>query len=190
MQQTANEVAGAEVGAEPGFLEQIRRAVDVLRFRDAAIDSVAADRGATFAAVAIVALAGVAAAADAGLFLPAYVAMAFLYVTISLVIAGVIHLGATQVLGARGEFLGLYRAFAQTYLILWLVGVPIVQALLLWALWAWQIAVTCYCAERVYRLARVRAVGVVLVPLAGLVLAVGLLSSFLALFALVTGWML
>lgn len=187
MQQTADGVA-AESSAGTGFLEQIRRAVDVLRLRDGAIDAVAADRSATLGAIAIVALAGVAAASDAGLFLPAYVGMATLYVVVSLAVAGIIHLGATRVLGSRGDFLAFYRTFAQSYLLLWLVGVPIVQALLLWALWAWQLAVTCYCAERVYRLARVRAVGAVLVPLVAVLLMIGLLSSFLALFALLTGW--
>lgn len=190
MQQTANGVAAPETAAEPGFLAQIRRAVDVLRLRADAIDAVATDRNATLGAFAIVALAGVAAASDAGLFLPAYLGMAVAYVLVSLAVAGVIHLGASQVLRARGDFLAFYRAFAQTYLLLWLVGVPLVQALLLWGLWAWQIAVTCYCAERVYRLARVRAVGVVVVPLLALLLAIGLLSSFLALFALLTGWLL
>jgi hypothetical protein len=189
MQQTANDMAAGAAGAT-GFLEQIRRAVDVLRLRADAVDAVTADRSATPGALLIVALAGVAAASDAGLFLPAYVGMAVLYVVVSLAVAGILHLGATQVLGARGEFLAFYRAFAQSYLLLWLVGVPIVQAFLLWALWAWQVAVTCYCAERVYRLARVRAVGLVVVPLFAVLLTIGLLSSFLALFALVTGWIL
>jgi len=188
MQQTVDGVATSDA-IEVGFLARIRRAVDVLRFRAAAIDDVTGDAAGTVSAGAIVALAGVAAANDSGLFLPAYVGMAALYLVVSVVIAGVIHLGATRVLGARGEFLAFYRAFAQTYLLLWLVGVPIVQVLLTWALWAWQIAVSVYCAERVYRLARVRAVGVVLVPLAALLLVVGLLSSFFALLALMTGWL-
>jgi hypothetical protein len=189
MQQMVDGAAAAAEAPEPGFLDRIRRAVDVLRFQRAAIDEVATDRNAVLPAAAIVALAGVAAANGAGLFLPAYVGMAALYVVASVVLAGIIHLGATQVLGARADFLSFYAAFAQTYLLLWLVGIPLVERFMTWGLWAWQVAAAVYIAERVYRLARVRAAGVVLVPLAVLLLVVGLLSGFFALFALVTGWL-
>lgn len=176
-----------EVAAGRGFLDRVRSGIDILRFRAAAVDTVLDDEGAFVPALGMAALAGVAAAAGSAASVAGGVALAISYLALSLAFAGAVHLGARVVLEARADFVRFYRAFGHTYLALWLVGIPLVQALFAWGLVAWQIAATVFIAERAYRIERVQAVAVVGVPLLVALLLALLLNSLLALAALVSG---
>lgn len=170
-----------------GLLERIRAAFDVLRLRTRAVDAAIADEGAFAHALAIVALAGVAVGVGRSASLPGTLATAAAQVLGSLLLAGVIHLGARLVLDADQSFVRFYRAFGLTYLIFWASGIPIVYALFRWLLWAWQLAAVVLVTERAYRLDRVKAALLVGIPvLCGLVL-MAVFNGLVALVGLVTG---
>lgn len=170
------------------FLDRIRRAFDMLLLRTDAIDAVLADTGAFLPALAIVALAGAATAAGAGAWLGGYLGSAAAYVLLSLLLAAAVHLGATMGLKARADFVTFYRGLGSTYLLIWVAGIPIVQAFFTWMLLAWQLAVMVLVAERCYRIERVQAAAVVCIPaIGGLFLAL-LVSSMLALASVFVGW--
>lgn len=173
---------------ERGFLDRIRNAFDILSFRPAAVDELVGDSGAFAPALAIVALAGIAAAAGSGAWLVGYVGSAISYVLLSLLFAATVHLGATLVLGSRSDFVTFYRGVGYTYLVLWIAGIPVVNAFLIWALWAWQLAAVVFVAQRCYRLDRVQAVAVVCIPAAAGIFLALLLSGMVALATLVGGW--
>jgi len=189
---TTHEAAGGLERGDTGqvsFLDRIRLAVEMLAFRASAIDAVAGDSGAFVPGVAIVALAGVARSADYGLFVPAYVGNAIVMVVWSLILAAMVHLVATQVFAARRRFLPLYRVVSHTYLLLWIVGIPVVERFFIPLLAVWQLAVIAYATERIYRLDRTRAVAAVLLSALIGLLALAMLSGFVALGALVS-WLL
>lgn len=176
------------VADQRSFLDRIRNAFDVLLFRPAAVDEVVGDPGAFAPALAIVVLAGIAAAAGSGAWLIGYVGSSISYLLLSLLFAATVHLGATLVLGARNDFVAFYRGVGYTYLGLWIAGIPVVNAFLIWALWAWHLAAVVFVAERCYRLERVQAAAVVCIPAAiGIFLAL-MFNGMVALATLVGGW--
>lgn len=172
---------------EQGLLDRIRTAFEILCFRKAAVDEAVHDAGGFPYALAVVALAGVAVGVGRGLQLPGIVLFALLQLATSLLLAGAIHLGARLALDSEQDFVRFYRAFGLTYLLFWLTGVPIVHALLRWALWAWQIAAAVLVAERAYGLERVRAALVVGIPILGALFLLALLNGLMMLGALVSG---
>ena len=182
-------LAASTQNAEHPFLERVRRAFEMLLLRADAIDDVLGDDTAFLSGLAIVALAGVASAVGSDLSIPGYVGLALLYVVASVVLAGIVHLAARLVLGASAEFMRFYRAFAHSYLILWITGIPVIQAFFTWALAAWMLAVVVYIAERCYRLERVQAVAVVGIPVVALFVLAGLVNGVMAVVALVSGWL-
>ncbi len=170
-------------------LDRIRSALDILRFRVAAVDRASADDDAFPAAMVIAALAGIAAAAGSGLSLAGHVGYSLVHLVASFLFAAVIHLGAVVVFDAKRDFLAFYRPFGHTYLALWIIGIPVVQAFFGWAVWLWQLAAVVFVAERVYGLDRVRAVALIVVPaLVALIVTVAF-SGALALMAMLAGWL-
>lgn len=188
MSGTTETLEGTAVEPEGrGFLDRIRTAFDILRFRTTGVDTALDDDGAFATGLGMAALGGLAAAAGSAATLPGGIGLALGYTTLSLAIASLIHLAARVVLDSEADFVRFYRGFGHTYPALWLSGIPAVHAFLGWALIGWQLAAAVLVAERAYRLRRGQAILVVLVPaVVALGLAV-LLNGLVVLGALVRG---
>lgn len=175
---------------EERFLHRIRRGVDMLRFDGSAIDELAADGGAFLQALAVVALAGTAAAAGAGRHLGGIVSFAIANTLMAMLNALVLHLLATMAFEGRGTYRRFFRAFGHSYLLVWILGVPVIEAFFRWPVRIWQVAVIAYVVERVYGLERLRAIATVAILVVALALLAGVFHSIAALVALIGGWLL
>ncbi|HJO04482.1 MAG TPA: hypothetical protein QGG47_10965 [Acidobacteriota bacterium] len=173
-----------------GALGRVRSALDILRFRAAAVDDAIQDEGAFPAAAAIASLAGIATAAAFGLSFAGHVGTSLAYLAGSFLFAGLIHLVAVIGFDAKRDFLAFYRPFGHTYLAFWIIGIPVIQAFFGWAIWLWQLAAVVFVAERVYGLDRVRAVALIAGPAVGALVAVAVFNGALAMIAPVVGWLL
>ena len=172
------------------MLERIRAALDILRFRAAAVDQAIHDEGVFLAAATIAALAGVATASGFGSSLAGHLGYSVVYLAGSFLFAGVIHLGAVVVLNAKRDFRAFYRPFGHTYLVRWIIGIPVMQAFFGWAVWLWQLAAVVFVAERVYGLDRVRAIVLIAVPAVAVLVVAVVFNGTLALMALMVNWLL
>ncbi len=182
--------AAASDDQHDSALARIRSALDILRFRAVAVDAVSSDDDAFPAAMVIASLAGIAAAAGTSLSFAGHLGYSVVYLAGSFLFAAVVHLGAVVFLDAKRDFLAFYRPFGHTYLALWIIGIPVIEAFFGWAVWLWQLAAVVLVAERVYDLDRVRAVALVVVPAIAAPVVVAGSAGALALMAMLAGWLL
>ncbi|MFW6198767.1 MAG: hypothetical protein ACOC5E_02980, partial [Acidobacteriota bacterium] len=107
---------------------------------------------------------------------------------LAFLIACGLHLLATVAFEGRGSFQAFFGVFGHTYLLAWILGVPVIEAFFRWPVRIWQVAVVAYVLERVYSLERVRAVAAVAIGVVTILLVALVFHAVAALVALAAAW--
>lgn len=159
-----------------------KRAIEILKLNGAVAVEVARDERALAPGLVFVAVSGAAGALGGGggvgaaLFTGPIAA-----VLMSFVGVGILHLSATVLFGARGDYMALYRVQAHAAVLNWAAVVPFVGPLV----GLWGIPVSVVILEHVYGMPRPKAMGAVAVVV-GLFLLLGV-AAFVMLGALMGG---
>jgi hypothetical protein len=167
------------------FGDYILLGADILQIKPKAIGRAAADPEALKAGVIFVAAAG-AAAALGSWTLPGLILFPLVYLVRVLIGTAAAHFLSTSGFGGTGEFIGLLRPVALSFLLDWILVVglvvnivpllgPALMILLALMVTLWKLVVDTVIIETVYGLPRYKAVAVV-----GIVAALALAVLFLA----------
>ncbi|MBI4149943.1 YIP1 family protein [Candidatus Woesearchaeota archaeon] len=151
----------------------VKKAWQVVQLDSSAMKSLAKDQKAFLMGVAIVALAGVAAAI--GSFNPfGILIMPIIMVLLSFVAVGILHLLAL-LFGGKATYGELYNIMAHSAILNWVLVVPFLGMPLALLAGLWRMVVAVVALETVHQLSRGKAIAVVLIPVL-VVIVLGLLT--------------
>ena len=151
------------------FAGYLRKALEVCKFNGAAMGEIAADPNAFTMGLIFLAIGGAAMAL--GSFNP----IGIIYMPIFLIVCffimlGILHLLAT-LFGGSGDFMAMFRICSIGSVVYWPSAIPVIGCIV--GLWMLPIAVVA--VEQTYKLERGKAILVVLIPVAVMVLIVSML---------------
>ncbi len=157
------------------FVDYLKMGWKVAQLKMEAIEFLAADEKAFGPAIGILAIGGVAMAI--GTLNPAGIILFPIVFVIGAFIAmGLMHLAATLIFGATGEFKSLINVIGCASIIQWIAVVPLLGPALTALSGLWLLVVSVLTVEKTYKLDRGKSVIVVAIP-AVLALILGTLFS-------------
>ena len=164
------------------FVDYLKKGWEAVQLKTEAIESLAADEKAFGPAIGILAIGGLALAVGSMnpggiiLFPIIFVAGAFIAV-------GLMHLAASLIFGATGEFKSLINVIGCASIIRWIAVVPLLGPTLMVLSGLWLLVIGVLAVGEVYKLDRGKSVVVVAVPVV-LALILGAVFSALVGFSL------
>ena len=172
-----------------GFVEHVKRALEIVQFKSRAIDETATDENSFSMGAGIIALAGAAYSVGTMMVFPGLVYFPIILLLVAILAAGVLHLLVKLAFNGEGEFLSFFRPFSYTYIVQWSTVVPLLGPVLGCFAGLWQLAVTVYVVERVYGVSRGKAITTVMLPIGVMLLLLLIFGSMAAvmLFVLASG---
>ncbi len=158
-----------------GFVDYLKKGWEAVQLKRDAIEFLATDEKAFGPAIGILAIGGLAMAV--GTFNPVGIILFPIVFVIGAFIAmGLMHLAATLIFGAGGDFKSLINVIGCASIIRWIAVVPFLGPTLTVLSGLWLLVVGVLTVEKTYKLDRGKSVVVVAVPVV-LALILGALFS-------------
>jgi len=163
------------------FVDYVYNAFEIVQLKTDQIDSTAKDEGAFVMGLVIIALAGVAGAI--GTFsMRGLVFYPVLAVVGAFLFTGLLHLLATLLFKGEGDFLEFFRPASHTYILHWVMVVPVLGWALAPIAGIWGLVVSVLIVERIYGLDRAKAIATVAIVVGAFMLLSIILVSMMAVF--------
>jgi hypothetical protein len=145
------------------FLDYLKKGWEAVQLKMEAIESLASDEKAFGPAIGILAIGGVAMAI--GTFNPVGIILyPIVFVVGAFVAVGLMHLAATLIFGATGDFKSLINVIGCASIVRWIGVVPLLGPVLTVLAGLWLLVVGVLTVEKTYKLDRGKSVIVVAVP--------------------------
>lgn len=161
------------------FIDYVHNAFEIIQLKTEQIDSTAKDEGAFIMGLVIIALAGIASAIGTFNF-PGLIFNPVFFVVGAFLLTGLLHLLATLLFKAEGDFLEFFRPVSHTYILYWVTVVPFLGWALAPIAGIWGLVVCVLIVERVYALERAKAIATVAIVVGALMLLFIIFGSMAA----------